>query len=544
MTSEDKKLFVADYDKQGRASCKKCKQKLEKGAFRLGKVAPNPFGEGDMKQWHHPSCLFDSFLTSRATTAKITSLSDCEGYKDLKAEDRDKLQSLIDKFSNSAGGSKVAKKPTASPSKPMENYFPVSPTKTVTSPEKAKCEDYLFSSFCQLCEQISNESSYKAKTAVVHSFLFKTGATGKHGFCGDVYCLLKLLLPSEKGLERVYNLNNKQIIKIFADLFGADAEAMSSATDEHGDVSVIVAEKFFAKSQLLKPCSKSQLTINDVDSFLDSMTSLTKNEDQLAGLRKITRQCGTLELRTILRLLKKDLRINAKARHILDAVSTNAYEAFQHSRDLKAICEHISSSKSPDGSPVKASLNKLAVKTNLMTPIQPMLAEACKSIEFAFSRSPNGMYAEIKYDGERVQVHHNGNQFNYFSRNLKPVVPHKVSYLSNVIPKAFPNATDLILDGEIVLVDTTTHLPLPFGTLGVHKKKNFANAQVCMYVFDCLYMNGESLLKKTIVERRMALKKVMVEIPDRVVLSEIHHVTKHSELQTLLDHVFTVSVSV
>lgn len=36
------------------------------------------------------------------------------------------------------------------------------------------------------------------------------------------------------------------------------------------------------------------------------------------------------------------------------------------------------------------------------------------------------MYSEIKYDGERVQVHKNGDHFSYFSRSLKPVLPHKV----------------------------------------------------------------------------------------------------------------------
>lgn len=54
-------------------------------------------------------------------------------------------------------------------------------------------------------------------------------------------------------------------------------------------------------------------------------------------------------------------------------------------------------------------------------------AEACKSIEYAMKKCPNGMYSEIKYDGERVQVHKSGNTFSYFSRSLKPVLPHKVS---------------------------------------------------------------------------------------------------------------------
>ena len=38
------------------------------------------------------------------------------------------------------------------------------------------------------------------------------------------------------------------------------------------------------------------------------------------------------------------------------------------------------------------------------------------------------MYAEIKYDGERVQVHKQGDRFEYFSRSLKPVQSHKVCH--------------------------------------------------------------------------------------------------------------------
>lgn len=56
-------------------------------------------------------------------------------------------------------------------------------------------------------------------------------------------------------------------------------------------------------------------------------------------------------------------------------------------------------------------------------------AEACKSIDYAMKKCPNGMFSEIKYDGERVQVHKNGDHFSYFSRSLKPVLPHKVRSL-------------------------------------------------------------------------------------------------------------------
>ena len=46
----------------------------------------------------------------------------------------------------------------------------------------------------------------------------------------------------------------------------------------------------------------------------------------------------------------------------------------------------------------------------------------------AMKKCPNGMYAEIKYDGERVQVHKQGEKFVFYSRSLKPVQSHKVRF--------------------------------------------------------------------------------------------------------------------
>lgn len=40
-----------------------------------------------------------------------------------------------------------------------------------------------------------------------------------------------------------------------------------------------------------------------------------------------------------------------------------------------------------------------------------MLAEACKSVEKAIEKCPAGIYSEIKYDGERLQLHKKGNEF-------------------------------------------------------------------------------------------------------------------------------------
>ena len=63
--------FSIDYAKR-QAGCKKCKQKIEKGEVRIAKITASPFSDdGEMKNYHHPACMFDTFKKARATTKII-----------------------------------------------------------------------------------------------------------------------------------------------------------------------------------------------------------------------------------------------------------------------------------------------------------------------------------------------------------------------------------------------------------------------------------------------------------------------------------------
>lgn len=336
-----------------------------------------------------------------------------------------------------------------------------------------------------------------------------------------MYTFIKLLLPSVSN--RVYNLNSKQIIKLYSQMFSADADEMSDHLNQSGDVSK-TCRHYFGKSTRVQPARSSQLSIHDMDKYLDKLTQVTKEHDQLKLLEQITKKLTKHDLQTFVRLIKKDLRIDAGSKLILDSVAKNAHAAFQVSRDLEDVIKRakkLAKENEKNDREGKPALKKdLSIKLNLMTPIKPMLAEACKSAEQAFIKCKGRILAEVKYDGERLQVHKNGTQFNYFSRNLKPVQPHKVSYLKEYIPKALPSAKQLILDGEVLLYDTKTKKPLPFGTLGKHKKNSFKEATVCLYVFDCLFFNGEDLTNKSCSERRKILMENMTEIPGRIMFSE------------------------
>ena len=59
------------------------------------------------------------------------------------------------------------------------------------------------------------------------------------------------------------------------------------------------------------------------------------------------------------------------------------------------------------------------------------------------------------------------------------------------------------------------------GTLGKHKKEQFESACVCLFVFDCLHINGVNIMDKPIKERKKMLKDNMTQIDNRVMFSEM-----------------------
>ncbi|XP_015263477.1 PREDICTED: DNA ligase 3 isoform X1 [Gekko japonicus] len=557
--------YCVDYAKRGTAGCKKCKEKILKGMVRIGKVVPNPFTEsgGDMKEWYHVKCIFEKLEKARATTKKIEDLTDLEGWEELQDGEKEMINQHI---------SELTSKVVNTPKKKATVQAKLSPTGQITSPKKVpavssdpspkkfsgftakpgnseeaassssqkfslsaeKCDpkhkDCLLREFRKLCAMVAEKPSYNVKTQIIQDFLQK--GTGGDGFHGDLYLTVKLLLPGV--IKSVYNLNDKQIVKLFSRIFICNQEVMTRDL-EQGDVSETV-RIFFELSKSCPPASKSLLTIQEVDKFLTQLSKLSKEEEQQTLLQEIASKCTANDLKCIIRLIKHDLKMNAGAKHVLDALDPNAYEAFKASRNLQDVVERVLRNQQ-EAQKVPGLKKTLSVQATLMTPVQPMLAEACKSIEYAMKKCPNGMYSEIKYDGERVQVHKKGEQFSYFSRSLKPVLPHKVAHFKDFIPKAFPGGHSMILDAEVLLIDTKTGKPLPFGTLGVHKKAAFQDANVCLFVFDCIYFNDVSLMDRPLRERRKFLHDNMVEIPNRILFSEMKHVTKASDLADMINRV-------
>jgi DNA ligase-1 len=146
-------------------------------------------------------------------------------------------------------------------------------------------------------------------------------------------------------------------------------------------------------------------------------------------------------------------------------------------------------------------------------PVEPMLAKPTKSIQEVLKRLNGKRFTcEFKYDGERAQVHMlEDGTFKVFSRNLLDTSGKYPEVSQYVKLAAKDSVTSYVLDTEVVAFNRETGKLVPFQILSTRKKTEesdeTAKVQVIVEAFDLMYLNGKSLLDKTLSERRDLMKE-------------------------------------
>jgi hypothetical protein len=131
-----------------------------------------------------------------------------------------------------------------------------------------------------------------------------------------ILTFFKLLLPMTQ--DRVYRLGDKLIIKIFSNLLKIDPEEMRTDL-ESGDISETI-KKYFKQSNLY--IDESDITIEQVDTFLDDLSTMTKLDEQNYMFKTfIFNKMSYEELKWLIRIIKGDLRIFLGPKQVLKAVS-------------------------------------------------------------------------------------------------------------------------------------------------------------------------------------------------------------------------------
>ncbi len=152
---------------------------------------------------------------------------------------------------------------------------------------------------------------------------------------------------------------------------------------------------------------------------------------------------------------------------------------------------------------------------NVFRPVELMLAQTAQTVNEALVEHCGKSALEYKYDGARVQIHKQKDKVQIFTRRLSDVTASLPEIVE--IIKRNVKVQSAIFEGEVVALDSAG-FPIAFQ----HLMRRFKRVRgvtdmaqrvpLTLYLFDILYLNGESLITLPYIKRRKILSDNAGEI--------------------------------
>ena len=360
-----------------------------------------------------------------------------------------------------------------------------------------------FSKLAQLYLQLEQTPSYNKKRELLSLFFKKLS---RKEIASATYLTLGRIGPIHGDID--LGIAGKMAKRAIAQAYGVPLEKVRKLMRQKGDLGLVAQE--------LDSKKRSTLTIAQVHAALIKLKKASGKDSQkkkLELLASLLKKAGFLESRYIVRIVLHHLRIGVGAEALMDSfitafpkakTSRKELEAIYHlNTDMGLVAEHVFKNK---------HLKFRKGKPILGSPIRTMLAQRVKTISDIRKKmiGCKEFAAEEKYDGERIQIHKNGNSVIAFSRRLTNITVQYPAIMEAV--KKSVKFKKAILDGEVVAYKGGKILP--FQKLMQRRRKHEiekyqSEIPAAVFLFDILYLDGKSLLKKPYPKRRKILKKAV-----------------------------------
>ncbi|MHA7734147.1 ATP-dependent DNA ligase [Nitrosopumilus sp. S6] len=329
-----------------------------------------------------------------------------------------------------------------------------------------------------------------------------------------VYLLQGKLRPDFEGVE--LGVAEKLAIRAISKSSGIPIKKIEEEYRKGGDIghaATIILEQKTQTTFLVE-----DITVERVYETLFKIAKLEGNRSQDMKMKYISsllNDASPLEASFILKILLGTLRLGIAENTVMDALAI----AFSGNKENRKVLEHAYNVSSDLGkvAEVLATEGLEGVekfKIILFNPIRPMLADRVKSEQEAIEKMGKEFAAEYKLDGERVQLHIEGDKVVLFSRSLENISSYYPDIIEK-IPKSI-QAENIVLEAEAVAINENTGEFLPFQELMHRRRKYKIEKAVTQYpitvnLFDVLYCNGKSCLELDYKERREKMEKVVKE---------------------------------
>ncbi|XP_053507185.1 DNA ligase 1 [Ictalurus furcatus] len=358
-----------------------------------------------------------------------------------------------------------------------------------------------------------------------------------------VYLCLNQLGPSYQGLE--LGIGETVLMKAVAQATGRQLDKIKTEAQEKGDLGLVAESSRSNQRMMFAPANLTAMGVFSKLKEIGNMSGNSAMSKKIDIIKGLFVACRFSEARYIVRSLAGKLRIGLAEQSVLAALSqavclsppgqdfppavidagkgmsAESKRAWLEEKGLilkQTYCEM------PNYDAIIPVMLKLGIdelpnhcKLTPGVPLRPMLAHPTKGVGEVMKRFDETAFTcEYKYDGERAQIHilYSG-EVRIFSRNQEDNTSKYPDIISRMPQVKKESVRSFVLDSEVVAWDREKKQIQPFQVLTTRKRKDVdaseIKVQVCVYAFDLLYLNGESLVREPLSKRRALLRQSFTE---------------------------------
>ena len=387
-----------------------------------------------------------------------------------------------------------------------------------------------FSHFVDTCEKIRATNSKNMKVNILSDYLYSLN-DDEESLPIAVLFFSGRIFP--QGSKFVMNIGYSTVIQVLSEIATLDSNQIQKIYLQHGDMGAI-SEYAVSKKNMISLFQQQPLTLSSIyvrfKKIADTIGS-GSSKDKKNILKGLLIDSSPLEAKYLIKIINGELRIGLTEGLVEIAISKVFRQDLKDLRNAMLV--------SGDISKVVLLAKRNLLHTTLIEPLTPisyMLADVMFAAEEIINYYQKPLICEFKYDGIRAQMHKSGQQIRLFSRKLSDITnafPELASAAWDtklLSSKSLSEIEDFILDGEVMAFQNGK--PLHFQELQkrIHKKnlteRIMAETPLVYVVFDIMYLNGKSLIKKSIKERKQILSNMSFKEP---IVSSIYKLVNSEE---------------
>ncbi|ORZ39462.1 ATP-dependent DNA ligase [Catenaria anguillulae PL171] len=412
----------------------------------------------------------------------------------------------------------------------------------------------MYADLCATFDLIAATTKRLEITSLLATFLHTVITAHPADLLSAVYLCINRLCPEYEGLE--LGIGESILMKAIGEATGRTLQKIKADMAEVGDLGEVAMASRGSQKTMFQP---KPLEVGKVFKVLKEIATISGGSSQKVKVDKIKGlmvSCRGNEAKYLVRSLEGKLRIGLAERTVLVSLSHAFFrartstsrkptdDALKRAEDIvKGVYMELPSYDQIVPALLEYPIDELPNRCHLTPgiPLKPMLAHPTKAISEVLDRFEGKLFTcEYKYDGERAQMHllDDGKRC-IFSRNSENLSAKYPDVLARLDKMCAEDTKSFVLDCEAVAWDTEKQCILPFQVLSTRKRKDVKEenitVQVCIFAFDLLYLNGESLLRHTLQDRRALLHAHFVPVPGQFAFAKSMESNNLDDIQVFLD---------